>query len=174
MGSGSQSAAPPTRTTRGVLPYRDLAGLLGWSRAKTTSGIQTAPAPPVASAGVVAYADLTLLGGRHRTWDLDSAGLPELHPIADRVVCAAVSDGNAGWPAVNRDCDSCGKQLWVSVAMLELVDSRAAQPVCLGCHRSDYAPMKLHHAAMPPLHLAGMSADAWRCVAVLNGLPLPT
>ena len=68
MGSGSQSAAPPTRTTRGVLPYRDLAGLVGWSRAKATSGIQTAPAPPVASAGVVAYADLTLLGGRHRTW----------------------------------------------------------------------------------------------------------
>lgn len=121
---------------------------------------------------MVAYADLTLLGGRHRKRDLDPVQLPELHPIADRVVCASIFDGTA-WPAVNRDCQGCGKQLWVSVAMLELVDSRQALPVCLGCHRSDTSPMELHAQAMPPLHILGMSADAWRCVAMLNGLPLP-
>jgi hypothetical protein len=121
---------------------------------------------------VVAYADLSLLGGRHRKRDLDPAQPPELHPIADRVVCATIHDGTGGWPAVNRDCQGCGKQLWVSTAMLELVDSRRILPICLGCHRSDYTPMKLHAEAMPQLHILGMSADAIRCVAVLNGLPL--
>lgn len=122
---------------------------------------------------MVAYADLTLLGGRHRMRDLDPAQLPELHPIAERVVCATINDGTSGFPAVNRDCQSCGKQLWVSVAMLEVVDSRRAIAVCLGCHRSDYSPMQLHAEAMPQLHILGRSADARRCVATLNGLPLP-
>jgi hypothetical protein len=122
---------------------------------------------------VVAYADLTLLGGRHRKRDLDPAQHPELHPIADRLVCATIIDGTGGWPAVNRDCQGCDKQLWTSTAMLELVDARKMLPVCLGCHRSDNAPMELHPAAMPALHILGMSIDAWRCVAMLNGLPLP-
>jgi hypothetical protein len=122
---------------------------------------------------VVAYADLSLLGGRHRKRDLEPAAPPELHPIADRVVCATINDGTGGWPAVNRDCQGCGKQLWVSVAMLEVVDSRTALPICLGCHRSDYTPMVLHPEGMPQLHILGMSMDAWRCIAVLNGLPLP-
>jgi hypothetical protein len=122
---------------------------------------------------VVAYADLTLLGGRHRKRDLDPKQLPELHPIADRLVCATINDGTGGWPAVIRDCQGCDKQLWVSTSMLELVDARKMLPVCLGCHRSDATPMELHSAAMPALHILGMSSDAWRCVAVLNGLPLP-
>ena len=122
---------------------------------------------------MVAYADLTLLGGRHRKRDLDPAQLPELHPTVDRVICATIHDGTSGWLAVNRDCQGCGKQLWVSTAMLELVDSRKMLPICHGCHRSDYSPMTLHPEAMPPLHILGCSADAWRCVATLNGLSLP-
>lgn len=133
----------------------------GWSAAK---------ASPVASAPVVAYADLTLLGGRHRQRDVKPEGHPELHPIAERLVCASISDGNSGFPAVLRDC-GCGKQLWVSTAMLELVDARTLHAACLGCHLTDRKPLALHSAAMPTLHLMGRSADAWRCVAMLDGLP---
>lgn len=118
---------------------------------------------------VVAYADLTLLGGRHRQRDLDPGGLPDLHPIADRLVCATINDGTSGFPSVLRDC-ACGKQLWVSAAMLELVDARTIHVVCLGCHRTAALPMTLHPACMPTLHLMGRSFDALRCVAVLNGL----
>lgn len=119
---------------------------------------------------MVAYADLTLLGGRHRQRDVKPAGLPELHPIAERLVCASISDGNSGFPAVLRDC-GCGKQLWVSTALLELVDGRTLQAVCLGCHLTDRKPLELPSAAMPTLHLMGRSADAWRCVAMLDDLP---
>lgn len=132
-------------------------------------GRSTAKASPVACPPVVAYADLTLLGGRHRQRDVKPEGHPELHPIAERLVCASISDGNSGFPAVLRDC-GCGKQLWVSTAMLELVDARTLHAVCLGCHLTDRKPLELHSASMPTLHLIGRSADAWRCVAMLNGL----
>ena len=118
------------------------------------------------------YADLTMLGGRHRRRTWAANRLVDLHPIADRLVCATIYDGNSGWPSVIRDC-GCGHQLWVSTAMLELVDTWRVIAICLGCHLSDRKPMELHPAVMPSLYLAGCSADAWRTVATLNGLDVP-
>lgn len=119
------------------------------------------------------YADLTLLGGRHRPASGARTDEPVArHHLHNRVACAFLADGNAGWPAVTRTC-SCAASVLVSTPMLEPVDSGELWPTCWACYRALSATLgnlELHHRVMPTLYAHGRSADAVRCLAHLNAL----
>lgn len=119
---------------------------------------------------VKTYADATLLGGRHRVRDMvPNVDAPDRHHDHDRLICATLADGNAGWPSCLRAC-SCGAQVVVSTPMIELVDSGVLWPTCWVCFLALRATLMLHDGLMPALYALGRSADAWRAVGWLNGL----
>lgn len=88
------------------------------------------------------------------------------------LICNYLADGCGGAPSVIRECQTpgCGVQVWVSSAILPLVESGELHPRCWACHTQfgEAKDLRMHPAQLAELRRLDMVERGFEVLGAMN------